>query len=144
VNGRRRAPLIAMGAAAAAAAALLAAATAAFLALQGRAEGAALYEGRQPLVARVSGHEQPLPALATRCVNCHEGAQAIGPALNERTLAQPLPRRGGPPSRYDAAALCRLLREGIDPASVIVPRAMPRYEIDTRACEALWSHLQNR
>ena len=144
MNGRRRSPLITIAAAAAAAVAVLAAATAAFLALQGRAEGAALYEGRQPLVARVSGHEQPLPAMAARCVNCHEGAQAIGPALNERTLAQPLARRGGPPSRYDAVALCRLLREGVDPASVIVPRAMPRYEIDGRGCEALWAHLQSR
>lgn len=144
MSGRRRTPLVTIAVAAGAAAGLLAVATAAFLALQGRAEGAAMYEGRQPLVARVSGHEQPLPALAARCVNCHEGAQAIGPALNERTLARLLPRRGGPPSRYDAAALCRLLREGIDPASVLVPRAMPRYEVDGRACEALWSHLQSR
>lgn len=144
MNGRRRALPITMAVAAVAAAALLAAATAAFLALQGRADGAALYDGRQPLVARVSGHEQPLPATAARCVNCHDGAQAVGPALNERTLARPVARRGGPPSRYDARALCRLLREGVDPAWVMVPRAMPRYEIDERACEALWAHLQSR
>ncbi|MBK9136806.1 MAG: hypothetical protein IPM15_21265 [Betaproteobacteria bacterium] len=109
-----------------------------------RREGAALYEGRQPLVAHVRGHEQPLPQAAARCTNCHEGAQAIGPRLDERTLAQPLPRRGGPPSRYDAAALCRLLREGIDPAAVLLPRAMPRYQIDARACDALWAHLRSR
>lgn len=109
-----------------------------------RREGAALYEGRQALVAHVRGHEQPLPHAAARCVNCHEGAQAVGPLLDGRTLAQPLARRGGPPSRYDAKALCRLLREGIDPAAVLLPRAMPRYEIDPRACEALWAHLRSR
>lgn len=128
----------------AAAAGLLAAATAAFTELQGRAAGAALYEGRQPLVARLSGHDQPLPAAAARCTNCHEGAQAIGPALTERTLVQWVARRGGPPSRYDAQALCRLLREGQDPAAVLVPRTMPRYQIDERECEALWAHLSRR
>ncbi len=134
----------AIGAAVAVATGAIAAATATLEAWQRRADGAALYEGRQPLVARVSGHEQPLPALAARCANCHEGAQAIAPALTERTLAHAQPRRGGPPSRYDARALCRLLREGLDPALVLVPRAMPRYEIDERACSALWAHLQSR
>jgi len=141
---QRRAPLLVIAVAAAVAAGVLAAATAALVAWQGRAEGAALYEGRRALVARVSGHDRPLPAEAARCVNCHEGAQAVGPALNERNLAQALPRRGGPPSRYDARALCRLLRQGVDPAWVMVPRAMPRYEIDERACDALWAHLQSR
>jgi hypothetical protein len=134
----------AVGVAVTAATGLLAGATAAVEVWQRRADGAALYEGRQPLVARVSGHEQPLPALAARCANCHEGAQAVAPALNERVLTQALPRRGGPPSRYDARALCRLLREGLDPALVLVPRAMPRYDIDERACAALWAHLQSR
>lgn len=133
-----------VGAAVAAGAALLAAASAAFVALHTRAAGAALYEGRQPLVARLVGHDQPLPPTAARCINCHEGPQAVGPALNERTLARTLARRGGPPSQYDAGSLCRLLREGTDPALVLVPRAMPRYEIDHRDCQALWAHLITR
>jgi hypothetical protein len=143
VNGRRT-PWLALGAAVAVASGAIAGATATLEMSQRRVDGAALYEGRQPLVARVSGHEQPLPALATRCANCHEGAQAIAPGLNERTLAQALPRRGGPPSRYDARALCRLLREGLDPALVLVPREMPRYAIDEPACAALWTYLSSR
>ena len=140
----RRTPWPAIGAAVAVATGAIAGATATLEMWQRRADGAALYEGRQPLVAHVSGHEQPLPALAARCANCHEGAQAIAPALNERTLAQALPRRGGPPSRYDARVLCRLLRDGLDPALVLVPRAMPRYAIDEPACAALWAYLSSR
>lgn len=109
-----------------------------------RQAGAALYEGRQPLVAQLRGQAWALPAEASRCINCHEGAQAIGPRLHGRSLAEPLPRRGGPPSRYDAKALCRLLREGVDPAQVLVPQAMPRYTIDDRSCEALWRYLSSR
>lgn len=107
-------------------------------------EGAALYEGRRPVAARLAGHQDGLPPEAVRCANCHEGNQAIGPALTAATLVDTRARRGGPPSRYDEAALCRLLREGIDPAFVVVARAMPRYEIDAAGCAALWAHLSRR
>lgn len=103
--------------------------------------GAELFDGRRPLAARIAGHDEALPPLASRCSNCHAGANAVGGELNDATLASLRPRRGGPPSRYDAARLCRLLREGIDPAHVMVPREMPRYTIDDQACAALWSHL---
>jgi hypothetical protein len=144
VKTRRRASVALVATGAAFAVVLAAVAAAVLPAWQARADGAALYEGRQPLAARVSGHEQPLPAPAARCTNCHEGAQAIAPALNAGTLVHRLPRRGGPPSRYDAAALCRLLRDGVDPAWVTVPRAMPRYELDERSCATLWAYLSNR
>jgi cytochrome c553 len=107
------------------------------------AEGAALYEGRKSLIARIAGHEEDLPPVATRCTNCHEGPQTVA-TLNAGTLAVKLPRRGGPPSRYDATALCRALREGIDPAYVTLPRAMPRYQIDDADCAAMWAHLSTR
>lgn len=106
-------------------------------------DGAALYEGRKPLAARIAGHEEQLPSVATRCSNCHEGPQTVA-TLNASTLAVKLPRRGGPPSRYDAATLCRVLREGIDPAYVMLPRAMPRYDIDDAGCAAMWAHLSRR
>ena len=50
-------------------------------------------------------------------------------------------RRGGPPSRYDAAGLCTLLRSGVDPAHVIILRTMPRYDINDADCQSLWLHL---
>ena len=52
--------------------------------------------------------------------------------------------RGGPPSGYDRGTLCRLLREGIDPAHVMVTRTMPRFDLDDAACAALWTHLSNQ
>lgn len=115
------------------------------VAVRQRADGQALYEGRAVLAARLAGPGgDALPSDATRCSNCHDGQGAIGPALERATLLAALPRRGGPPSRYDAAALCRLLREGIDPAHVMLPRVMPRYQIDDGACLALWRFLSAR
>lgn len=107
---------------------------------QQRRDGAALFEGARPLQARVAGHDERLPPEAARCINCH-GASGFAPRLSAQALQQPQARRGGPPSRYDAASLCRLLRTGVDPAWVMVPRAMPRYDIANSDCEALWRHL---
>lgn len=119
-----------------------------------RQDGARLFDGRQPLAARISGHADALPSAAARCSNCHAsqavrqgaaaagiGSPSFGPLLTAATLRHPLPRRGGPPSRFDAASLCRLLREGVDPAWVMLPRVMPRYQISDAQCEALWEHL---
>ena len=131
------------------------------------ARGAALFRGEAPLAGRIVGHTVVLPATVARCVNCHEtrstavsaaasavaspapGAEGAvagryGPALGRATLAQLRPRRGGPASRYDAAALCVLLRSGVDPAQVVIPQAMPRYDIDAVDCEALWAYLLTR
>jgi cytochrome c553 len=100
------------------------------------------------LSGRLAGHPQALPAVATRCVNCHaiEGmaapnGTAFGPLLGATTLTGVRSRRGGPASRYDADSLCRLLRDGIDPAWVMIDGAMPRYEIDASQCRALWARL---
>ena len=116
-----------------------------------RDAGAELFDGRRAVAARIGGHDDGLPAQATRCANCHlTGAPPVaaasapsnfGPVLSAATLTQARPRRGGPPSRYDAAALCRLLRDGTDPAWVLLPRAMPRYDITDEQCRALWAHL---
>lgn len=125
-----------------------------------QSEGAkALFHGTaslagMPLRGRLAGHPADLPTAATRCINCHStdsksgggglsrrASNAFGTPLNAATLAGRLPRRGGPPSRYDAASLCRVLRDGIDPAFVIVNQAMPRYEISDAQCAALWLWL---
>ncbi len=114
--------------------------------------GHALFTGAAPLHGTINGHASALPPAAARCVNCHTigsaapGAAAasvasFGPLLTKQGLTGLVARRGGPPSRYDEAALCRLLRQGVDPAWVMVPRSMPRYELSDADCQALWTHL---
>ena len=116
--------------------------------------GQRAFEGSTPLAARIEGHETALPPTATACANCHRpapqvatvagsapAAAAFGPRLHRALLTEPVARRGGPPSRYDPASFCRLLRTGEDPAGVLLPRAMPRYELDDAACAQLWQHL---
>jgi hypothetical protein len=96
------------------------------------------------LRGRLAGHETQLPAVATRCMNCHATsttAGAIGTPLRRDTLQRALPRRGGPPSAYDQSSLCRLLRDGIDPAFVVVNQAMPRFDVTNLQCAALWAWL---
>ncbi len=119
--------------------------------------GAALWSGGLPLTARIVGHAHALPVAAARCLNCHAGAVAASapaaglapvdgpaPVLTARHLRESRPRRGGPPSRYDAASFCTLLRTGVDPAAVLLPRQMPRYEISDADCGALWVHLTRK
>jgi hypothetical protein len=106
------------------------------------ATGAALFEGRSPLAARIGGHVDRLPPAMVACANCHRPTPAAsaspGPVLSRDLLLAPVARRGGPPSRFDRGAFCRLLETGEDPAGVLLPRAMPRYDIDPAACDALW------
>lgn len=110
-----------------------------------RTHGEALWRGERPLVGQIAGHAQAMPAAALRCINCHGGGPGAAPGgaprLDAATLTRPLARRGGPPSVYDEQAFCRLLRTGIDPAAVLLPREMPRYRIDDHDCAALWRHL---
>ena len=121
--------------------------------------GRRLFTGELPLAGRVTGHTTDLPQQASRCVNCHAAGTAVpsasasasasagpstqsfGPVLNADLLAKNRPRRGGPPSKYDAAALCKLLTTGIDPAYIIIPRNMPRYDASIAECNALWAYL---
>lgn len=109
--------------------------------------GERLFRGEEPIAAAIAGHDSSLPVQASRCVNCHvrgqplEGAVQNAPLLAAATLSEPRARRGGPPSSYDARALCRVLRDGVDPADVMITRAMPRYRIDDAQCEALWRYL---
>ncbi len=129
--------------------------------------GRQLFQGEANLVGRMVGHTHALPPQAVRCMNCHQtqdppstasssssaqipsssaafNTQDFGPKLNPDTLTQTLPRRGGPASSYDLKAFCRLLREGIDPAHVMIPQTMPRYVLTDAECEALWTFLITR
>lgn len=112
-------------------------------------QGRRLFAGEPPMVARLAGHTELLPVESSRCTNCHLAGAAsaaappdkFGPTLNARFLRSPAARRGGPASYYDEASFCRLLREGIDPASVMLLPAMPRYELSDAQCSALWAYL---
>ncbi len=139
------------------AAALLAGACVGLEELAARREaalGARAFDGRAPLEARIEGHLAALPGNAAACANCHlpsatplgaagepRAAASLGPILDRERLTERLARRGGPPSRFDERSFCRLLRTGEDPAGVILPRAMPRYEIDDADCRRLWRYL---
>lgn len=116
--------------------------------------GARLFNGQQALDASIRGHVDRLPPAATRCANCHApqpmrqaalqaglAPEAFAPLLNAAQLLEARARRGGPPSRYDPSSFCKLLRTGIDPAWVLLPRDMPRYELSDLQCAQLWAHL---
>lgn len=108
---------------------------------EARARGGAIYSGQNPLAARLAGHEEPLPSVATRCANCHDGQASLGGTLSAERLVQPRQRRGGPPTAFDTASLCKLLRTGIDPGHVVVASSMPRYDISDSQCTDLWTYL---
>lgn len=110
--------------------------------------GRRLFAGDPPVNARISGHNDPLPPLSARCTNCHRASssqlaqqQTVGPVLSARFLRGLSPRRGGPPSSYDVQSFCNVLRNGIDPAWIMLPPTMPRYDVSDTQCVALWTYL---
>ncbi|MGO4392370.1 hypothetical protein AB4Z46_13555 [Variovorax sp. M-6] len=110
--------------------------------------GARLFDGTESLAGTLAGHRASLPVAATRCSQCHvgPGASAAVPSalttpLDRRHLREARPRRGGPPVSYEPATFCRALRTGVDPAHVVLPRAMPRFDADDAQCAALWDYL---
>jgi hypothetical protein len=114
---------------------------------QAHARGRLLFERGDGLPARMAGHADELPAIASRCSNCHAVAPVAGaapgaaPALGGSWLTAPRPRRGGPPSHFNAASLCQLLTTGRDPAQVVVDVTMPRYAASAAQCQDLWMFL---
>jgi hypothetical protein len=121
---------------------------------QSVASGERLFKGDDPLVGRISGFSKALEAEASRCSNCHEVAESTrsdhtpsdgqapaAPALTAQLLTQEVSRRGGPPSRFDQESFCRLVTTGVDPAYVVVPRTMPRYDMSSSQCQDLWRYL---
>ncbi len=116
--------------------------------------GERLFKGEVPLPGRIWGHESDLPTQASRCTNCHAlaagpapaasgPATPLGPTLSAASLTTLQRRRGGPPSRFDEDAFCRLLRTGVDPAEIVLPRVMPRYMLSPAQCHELWQYLSN-
>jgi len=108
--------------------------------------GDKLFHGRKAVSGRIRGHDDDLPSEALRCSNCHESksgksAGVIAPHIDRALLLEYRQRRGGPPSRYDAASFCKLLRTGVDPVFVVVAREMPVFDLDETQCNSLWIFL---
>lgn len=146
------------------------------------AEGSALFSGSAPIVARLAGDTDVLPAIASRCVNCHErstksiagldatpatvatttrsvgegatsstrtappsaGGGTYASALDAAWLTTPRVRHGGPAVRYDEVSFCTLVRTGVDPAQIVIPPVMPRYDATDAQCASLWAFLGSR
>lgn len=135
------------------------------------AEGGALFRGAAPLTAHAAGDTDVLPGIASRCVNCHERrtVDAAGPAVSPATVAADAQttggapsaaayasaldaawlttahvRHGGPPTRYDETSFCTVIRTGVDPATVMIPPVMPRYDVTDAQCASLWAFLGSR
>ena len=128
--------------------------------------GRAIFHGERTVAGKLEGHDSALPALATRCDNCHEarnaaplnspnapsgaavtggaGADTFATPLDRERLSTLKPRHGGPKSAYQLAQFCALLRTGVDPAYIIVRTIMPRYDISDAQCADLWAYLESR
>jgi hypothetical protein len=109
--------------------------------------GDSLFHGREKMNGKIRGHNDTLPPETVRCANCHEAAdksrlsRVAAPRLDRSVLLALRPRRGGPPSRYDRPAFCKLLRTGIDPVNIVIAREMPVYEVAEAQCASLWTFL---
>lgn len=88
-----------------------------------------------------------LPAPMAACTQCHarSGATTLevkrAPPLTAGWLLQARPRRGGPPSAFDRQSFCAALRSGIDPQYIVMRKSMPRFQLSTAQCTALWTFL---
>jgi hypothetical protein len=105
-------------------------------------QGRELFHGERPLIARLGKESDPLPAMATICVNCH-GRHARGGREAGVDVASLSWRRLVRQKGYNETSFCQTMRTGIDPGGVLLSVAMPRYDIATDACQALWFYLQH-
>jgi hypothetical protein len=109
--------------------------------------GCAIFSGQRAAAAHLRDDNQPLPEWTTRCVNCHtrtDPSPGFAPPLTRGYLLDARSRRGGPPSRYDPVAFCRAVKDGIDPASVVLRKSMPHFELSSAECTALWRFVTNQ
>ena len=110
--------------------------------------GRQLFDGTIALPGTITGHAAPLAPRASRCINCHavestaaSAAASFGPPLTAASLTSRVSRRRGPPSLYDEASFCSLLRTGVDPAFIVAAQTMPRYAASDADCRDLWRYL---
>jgi len=109
--------------------------------------GESLYHGKESLIGRIRGHDDVLPPPTVICANCHSPVNVTralsnaAPRIDRALLLDMRQRRGGPPSRYDRQSFCKMLRTGSDPATVLIAREMPAYDISDDQCASLWRFL---
>ncbi len=109
--------------------------------------GRRMFLGDASLQGAIVGHPEALAPRLVACANCHQGggtglaAASFGPRLDGTQLTEMRGRRGGPPSAFSPASFCRMLRTGVDPASILITRQMPRYTLDDNQCLGLWHYL---
>jgi hypothetical protein len=109
--------------------------------------GCAIFNGQRDVKAHLRDDNYALPPSTTRCVNCHAQADPKGvfaPPLTPAFLKEAKSRRGGPPSSYDPSSFCRAVRDGIDPANVLLRKSMPHFQITDAECSALWKYIATR
>jgi hypothetical protein len=122
------------------------AARASALADRSATAGHRMFFGDASLQGAIVGHPEALPARLVACANCHLGgaglgAASFGPQLDGPRMTEMRGRRGGPPSAFSPTSFCRMLRTGVDPASILITRQMPRYTLDDNQCLGLWHYL---
>lgn len=108
-----------------------------------------MFVGTEPLSGRIRGHVETLPPAAASCNNCHDTARRSqvqageqkAPVLDADHLLHVRERRGGPPSAFDELSFCVLLGTAVDPASILIAREMPVYDLDPEQCSSLWRYL---
>ena len=109
--------------------------------------GQRLFSGQEPLAGRIYTHDVDMPSAVTRCSNCHAAGngpavpRSSAPRLTRSWLVDTRARRGGPPTSYNRAAFCTVLRKGVDPAYIVIDVQMPRYRLTDDQCAALWTFL---
>lgn len=108
--------------------------------------GRGMFFGDGPLQGAIVGHPEALPPRLAACANCHTRAAGVeaasfGPRLDGPRMTEMRGRRGGPPSAFTPTSFCRMLRTGVDPASILITRQMPRYTLDDNQCLGLWRYL---
>jgi hypothetical protein len=109
--------------------------------------GCSIFSGQQAVKAHLRDHDYPLPAGTSQCINCHgqtEVAPAFALPLTRSYLLDSKSRRGGPPIRYNQVVFCRVLKDGVDPAGVLLYKSMPHYELSDTECAALWRFFTNK
>ena len=116
------------------------------LAAASAATGRRMFFGEASLQGVIVGHPEALPPRLAACANCHVGttglaAASFGPRLDGTRLTEMRGRRGGPPSAFSLTSFCQMLRTGVDPASILITRQMPRYTLDDSQCLGLWHYL---
>ena len=103
--------------------------------------GRRIFTGETALPARLGERGDPLPAQASRCINCHGGSTPAAPRLTREHLTLARPRLNGPAVAYDQDSFCRALTLGMAPNHITLAPTMPRYTLDDPACAALWAYL---